>query len=224
MIVLKIIGIVFSALFLIIALILCVRVDIIIRRNKEDGSKVLVRVLGIVFGKEKKDKPKKKKQRKQAPKKEKEQEENILISSLKRLFGLNHFDELGGTKEKDSLSDVIDSIKETAEAVSLIINKLFWAIKHCRLRKLHLISVSGGEDAAKAAMDYGTACSVLYPMLGLMQSNMKINPKNLHIEIRCDFEREESEFSLDTEISLRVFYVFAALMKIIAKNLLKEND
>lgn len=225
MIVLKVIGIVLAVLLLIFVLILCIRVDIIIRNSEEKGFQILFRIMGITFGEEKKEKQKKKK--KESKKEEKEKEENVFVSAILRLFGLSHFEKIGGTEEKQGLRDVIDSVKETAEAVSLILNKVFWAVRHCRLRKLYLVFISGGEDAAKAAMDYGTACSVLYPMLGLLQSRQKRTPKELHIEIRCDFEREKTEFILDTEISLRVYYVFRAVMKIInqnIKNLFSKED
>lgn len=222
MVALKIIGIVFAAVLLLFALILSVRFDIVIRKSEEKGFQLLFSVFGIVFGEEKKGKPKKQKPKQ---KKTEKKEDNVLVAAVKRLFGFSHLEKDG---EKRSIGDVIETVKETANSVTLIVNKVFWAVRHCRLRKLNLVFISGGDDAAKAAMDYGVACSVLYPMLGLLQSRQKRSPKELHVEIRCDFEREKTEFYLDTEISLRVYYLFIAAMKIVMQNIRntfsKEED
>ena len=58
------------------------------------------------------------------------------------------------------------------------------------------------EDA-DAAMEYGTACAILYPLSAFLQNRRWVKSQGIKTEVRCDFEGFEGDISYD--LILRIF-------------------
>lgn len=211
MVILKIIGWILACLTLLILLLLLLSVDLILRFDEKKGFQVKVRVLGITFG----GKPKKEK-----PKKEKKPESEF-VKSIKRYFGISHLGNMEEAKNTIQKKGFSETVSETVELFMLLLNRVFWLIKRCRVPYCRITAVSGGEDAA---LDYGVSCAVLYPMTAYLQEQMNLNPKKLKLELRCDYAREKGTFELDLAVRLRVLHAVRALVHIILKNIDKEVE
>lgn len=215
MVVLKIIGWILACLTLLLVLVLMLSVDLILQSDGSEGFRVKVRVLGITFG----GKPKKEKTKKDTPKEKKP--ESAFVKAIKRSLGISHLGSVEDAKESIEKKGFAETVTETAELFMLVLNRVVWLVKRCRVPYCRITAVSGGEDAA---LDYGVACAVLYPLTAYLQENMKLKQKRLKLELRCDYTREEGAFELDLAIRLRVVHAVRALLHIILKNLEKEVE
>lgn len=223
MIILKIIGIILASLVLLIGLILAVRVDVILHAG-DDGFRLGVGIFGIrLGGKKKPDKAEKKpKKKKTEERKKQEKKKNPIVSKVLDMLGLSQVENLEETWKSIGKDGVTATIGDTVDAVLLILQRVYRTLTHCKVRKLDLRYISAGEDAADVAMTYGTACAVLYPLLGYATSEMRVNPKKMNVDIGCDFESEKSKFEFDTVISLRVFHAVSSVVIIVVKNIIKS--
>ncbi len=144
----------------------------------------------------------KKKQKKSTPKKEKPQ------------------------KKKQSLSQKIEhkkaDLEEILEWAGLILNRLSWMISNIRVRNLNAKYVSGGEDAAKAAIEYGAACALIYPIASLIETKMHMAPNALKLDISCDYELKEPNYLLEVFLRLRGYHAIVTLLFVIYHKYIKK--
>ena len=112
--------------------------------------------------------------------------------------------------EEHEKKSAFEKIKTVIGPLKLLIDRAIWLIRHIRIDNFRLSCISADEDAAEAALDYGRTCAILYPLLGVMRANMKFSDDDVNIVIRCDFERTESFFELDTAVHLRIGYALIA--------------
>ena len=137
----------------------------------------------------KKKKPEKKKEpmKKPAPKKQEPEKESFI----KRLVKANG---IGG---------VIDILKEAVE----ILNQLLGSItKHILIKKLKINIVTGGDDAANTAMNFGYACNAVYPALGTISALTKLCCVP-DVKVHPDFDSKKSEAALFASTAIRPIFV-----------------
>lgn len=99
-----------------------------------------------------------------------------------------------------AISTICSTVKTFLEKTAVIFNHL--KIKHFRLN----IQV-GGADAASAAINYGTVCACVYPLLGFISSAVIFSSPE--IEIGCNYNDDNSHVSLRTEISVSLVFIVA---------------
>ncbi len=106
--------------------------------------------------------------------------------------------------EKRGFKDAIREIFAFLKDVILPFKKFLKALK---FRKIKVDLVVAGSDACETAINYGTVCSVVYPVLSLFQT--VANAKHKNIDVRSDFEGGKSSFgfSLELKISLLLFLI-----------------
>lgn len=193
----------FAIILIIIAfllLLLLIPVHFYIDYNGEN-VKLKIRYLFFkiqLYPKKKKKKEKKKKSKKRQPaqkpvsEKEKLKKESI-ISRLVKVHGV------GGVK--DILLEGIDILKEFLNMTT----------RHILIKKLNINIVTGGDDAAAAAMNFGYACDSIYPALGVLSGIVKLHciPK---IEISADFYSKKSSALLYADTAIRPLFVIAAVI------------
>ncbi len=203
---LKILGIVFAVLVLLVAIILLLPVGIIIRSDKENGPKVLFSVLG----KELKSKPKQKKS------------DNPIVAALKKIVGIGQTEdtEKSETNAKDG---GLTKLTDTAATLKLLLERIFWLLPRARVKKLRVVSVSAGADAADTALQYGAICAVLYPLISYIQSLSRVSKKAVDTKIACDFDATESTFELDIKIMFTVLLLLRALWQIAKEQILNNR-
>lgn len=209
MVVLKIVGWILASLALLLVLLLMLSVDLLLQSDGIEGFRVKVRVLGLTFGgNSKKEKPKKEKK-----------PESAFMRSVKEALGISHLSSAEGAKEAIEKKGLGETVTETVELFMLVLDRVIWLVKRCKVPYCRITAVSGGEDAA---LDYGVACAVLYPLSAYLQENMKLKQKRLKLDIRCDYSREEGAFELDLAIRMRVVHLVRVLLHVVRKNLEKE--
>lgn len=205
MVVLKIIGWIVAGLLLLLLATSLLPVDLLLQSDGVEGFRIRVRILGITFG----GKPRKKNEKEKKP-------ENAFIKALKKSLGLSHLESGEAVRSSVQSHGFTATLQETVETFFLLLDRVLWLLKRCKVPYCRITAVSAGEDAA---LDYGIACATLYPLAGYLQERMGMNPKKLEMEIRCDYSLPEGRFELDLAVRIRIYHVLFSLMHIIMKNL-----
>ena len=196
----------FAVLVLLTCIILSLPVGIIIRNDKENGPKVLFSVLG----KELKSKPKQ------------EKSDNPIVSALKKIVGVGQTED---TKKSETAAKdgILTKLADSAGTLKLLLERVFWLLPRARVKKLHIVSISAGDDAADTALQYGAICAVLYPLISYIRSRMRVSKKAVDTKIACDFDAPESTFELDTKITFTVWLMLRALWQIAKEQILNNR-
>ncbi len=113
-------------------------------------------------------------------------------------------------KEKDpkvpTLPEIFELIKVFVDSLSKPLRKLLRRIKICNF---DLKMICGGDDAAKAALNFGKMNLLIGNMLGFFDSYFTL--KAPHVDINVDFQSEKTitEFSCTVKLSLLTLLAFA---------------
>lgn len=144
-------------------------------------------------------------------------EENNLKILIKVLFFKIDPNELSNEEEKQNkpqkknekkeFKERIENVKLILKKVKAVLKKLGSILRVMKLEKLNLKFISGGEDAVKSAINYGIACSVIYPVISHIQSAMKVRRKRVSIDVGCVFENVPYEFNFEAVISIKIFHL-----------------
>ncbi len=196
--VLGIIGTVIGGIVLFILLILLLPLNVTVKTDGEFAFKLKLRVLFFSYS------PKK-------PVTDKQIEKSKAVKDF-----------LTSKKDDKEIKSKKTSITEKASAVfkniKLITDRLKWLVKHINVKRLRIKAVCASGDAAETAMEYGTACAVIYPMVGYIQSNLKVRQKGIYLDVRCDFNEQKPEFEVETTLSVQIFQLVRALIYIVYQN------
>ena len=201
MILLKILGIILAAVILLAAGALLLPVDLLFRGGSRQELRCGVRILGIKIWLRSGEEPEPS---------EKERAKGGLLRKLRKNFGTG-----AGGEAPEKGPGGAEALRETVETVKLWLNRLGWLLRRCRLQRCRIVSVSAGEDAP---LEYGVACAVLYPLAAYLQSSsLRVRRRGLKTDIRCDYAQEESFFSLDIALRIRVIYLVRALLYVVVR-------
>ena len=85
-------------------------------------------------------------------------------------------------------------------------------LKRIKIKNLKLKLVVAGEDAAATAIEYGTVCSAVYPIMALLESCVGIKAENIYI--RSNFESSNCEFSFSFSLKMQVILLLVFAFKI----------
>lgn len=141
------------------------------------------------------EKPKPEKKSEPAPKQEKKTEEkkpNAMAEKAKRLLnaeGFSGFMQLVG-----------GFLKLTATQAVRIIRKI-------RLRDFDLYVMTGGEDAAEAAILYGQACALVYPAAEVLFTLTKCGKRHRRVSVDLDYNVKTPYVQLSAAVSIRPLVV-----------------
>jgi hypothetical protein len=172
-----VIAIILLSLIFLVALLLLTPIKVVLKSSKDEKLKISIKVLFITVYPPKTPKKEKKEEPKKKP------------------------------KPKKTFKEQIENVKNILKKVKVVISKLDSVLKVTKLEKLHLKFVSGGGDAAKAAINYGIACSVIYPVTSYVQSAMKVKKSKASVEVACLFEDVPYNFEFEAIISIRIFHL-----------------
>lgn len=147
----------------------------------EEKPLVIVKVFFLKFKfpaekKAKKKKPKKKK--KSSPKKKKtdkkqEKDKKQSKSPIKQLW------------DKKGLSGLLDILKELLALSKGVLKGFF---NRLVIHNVEVKITVGGEDASDTALGYGTACAVVYPLMGRLYNALNI--EDYTVDVQCDFSED----------------------------------
>ena len=206
----KIIGIVFAALLLFIALLLVLNVKFLFDFSTEGALNFKIKLLCFTVYDINKPKKKSKKP-------------SRIGSAIKRMLGFEQIIESQtdeGEKQKESISSKITGL---VTVFMLLTDSNLWLAKKIKFKRLGLDVVCGGSDAADAAIEYGVVCSAVYPFIGYLETNFKGAEKALDVNIGCDFENE-AYFGTDIKIKLRIIHIVRALMRSASEQMEAMNE
>lgn len=129
-------------------------------------------------------------------------------------------------KNKQTLSQMFQHKKADLEEIldwaRLLLKRLGWLLSNIRVRNLNMKYVSGGEDAAKAALEYGAACALIYPIAALVENKMHIAPNGMKLDVSCDYDRGEPDYLFEVFLRLRGYHAIVALILIIKEKYAKK--
>lgn len=195
-----------GAILLLLLFLLGLRVTVVI----DYCGDIFVRVstLGITVFRipaSKKKKPKKKPEKAKKPKKSKKSKNEAEADNSEETDKPK--------KEKPTLSELIDLIKLILDSVGKPLKKVF---KRIIISHLNLAIVCGGEDAAKAAINYGAANYLLSVVLNLCDEWFTLKEPD-EIRLDVDFYKEKVEVKCYVEIRLTVGSALALVFTIIGR-------
>lgn len=116
-------------------------------------------------------------------------------------------------KEKPTLSELIDLLKLVLDSVGKPLKKVF---KRIVISHLNLAIVCGGEDAAKAAINYGAANYLLSVVLNLCDEWFTLKEPD-EIRLDVDFYKEKVEVKCYVEIRLTVGSALAFVFTLLGR-------
>ena len=91
--------------------------------------------------------------------------------------------------------------------------RVSYLIKKVIVKKFRLNIIVASDDAAQTALLYGGVCSVLYPVVGFLETVMDFKEDNM--KIVCDYESAQPDLDFYAEIKIRVIHLLIAVFKII---------
>lgn len=146
----------------------------------------------------------------------KTKKDGIGLRAVKKLFGIDSFETKTKKGKPKSVSENINQIINTLKSY---LSSIGWLLRKIKIKKLSLKSVSASSDAAVTAMQYGTMCALLYPFFAFLKSSTFIDENAVSINVACDFEKQQSQFEFESEISLKIIFALRAVVDIIRKNI-----
>ncbi len=121
--------------------------------------------------------------------------------------------------KKAKPAGAVGKVQQVFQVLHSLFHGSLRLLKGARLRKLNLTIGATGEDAAQAAINYGTVCSIAYPFLGLVDSHMKlVNPK---VNIYCDYLAEEWVIQGSGSLYISVFHAVGTALYIFKDVIMK---
>lgn len=103
-------------------------------------------------------------------------------------------------KEKPTLTEILDLVKLVLDGLGKPLKKM---LKRVIVSHLDLQITCGGEDAAKAAINYGAANYILSVVLNLCDEFLTLKtPDEIHVDV--DFYKEKTEINGYVEVRLTV--------------------
>ena len=199
MLALKIIGGILGGILLLVAVILCLPVSVILLRDEERPFLILYRFLWFTFGEE-------------------PDPDNPVTKAAVKVLGLDRLESVDRLKKEADRSGVAETAGDLALVLKELLGRIVWILPRCRVKTLRIRSVSGGEDAAAVAMDYGMVCAVVYPLIGWIESALRVSKRGEKVEIGCDYDAEGSTFEMNVRLSVRIWTVLLALIHIVREN------
>ena len=180
-------------LALLVTVILLLPVTVIIKTDQNDEVILRYKFLGKTYG-------------------EDPDPNNPIIKTLKEVSGVTRL-EKENLKNEIENNSFLGTLKESCSLIIALLKRLLSLLKYCKVKVLKLHIICAEADAAQTAIDYGRCCSVVYPFLGFLHSNLKVRKKGEDINISCNFESRESLYTFEAVLVIRFSRVLSALFR-----------
>ena len=133
-----------------------------------------------------------KKKKKQASQKSSKKEESKITKAFK--------------------SDFIKTLSFFIKLISKVLKEINYILSKTRIKRLYLQIICAMENAALCAVYFGAVSSLIYPLLGILESKTKVSDGAFNLDIRPLYNSTESKltFSINLRIS-PLFLLIAAL-------------
>ena len=139
---------------------------------------------------------------------EKNQKEKFKFNLSFLFFSFDNFKNKSDKKETNSNSneskkdekDFIKSIKFYSSFISDILEDLSSLLSHIRIKSLSLLIICAEGDAALTAISYGGVCSIVYPLLGIIENKTKTDEGAFDLNIKCDYNDKKSKYAFNSTL------------------------
>ncbi len=183
-------------LVLLIAIIFLLPVKFIIKNDDENRFYFRVKFLWFTFLKPKKSKDK--------------------PQGVRKKMGIDGL-ELESLKARIKENGIVETSTVAVKIIKTVFLRLGGVLKHSRVDKFNFTLVCSSDDAASAAMRYGSCCAIVYPLLGFINSIIKVKPKNRNIDISCKYGGVSEMLRYDFLLSVRVVFLLIAALKLLCE-------
>ena len=188
-----------------VLLLLCLLLlPVYVRLYKDDAGKAQVSLKILFFS---------------IPLDKKEEKKSEKESAVLKQFGLSQY--TGGKNWKKQISEngLLSALRDFVKILKPFFSALEQIARKFRVCKAYLEVTTAGEHAA---IEYGAACAVLYPLSAFLQNHVKGNTRKMNVDVRCDFEAFSPEISYDLVLRIFVFNLIPVGFKLLT-SLWKEN-
>lgn len=103
-----------------------------------------------------------------------------------------------------------NKVSFVTEIIKEIVKKIVFLLKYINIKHMKADITVATENAAFTAIEYGTVCAVVYPLISFISNYKKLNAED--ILINCDYSSEKSVFNIEAEVHIRVIYAFIVLV------------
>lgn len=107
----------------------------------------------------------------------------------------------------------VDAVTTVLQLVSRLLSRIGRLFSHCTLDRFCFSAEIGEGDPAKTAMTYGTLCTVVYPVVGVINGTLPIKKQEVSLNACYDEERLDIRFS--AVVRVRLLHVVSAVCKIL---------
>lgn len=101
--------------------------------------------------------------------------------------------------KKKKLIETIDLVKLLVKSAGKPVKRL---ISHIRINNLYIDITASGDDAAKAALNYGKINIAVHNLLAFLYQFVRLKVKEINID--CDFESGKTDFMLYCKVKMRI--------------------
>lgn len=216
---------IFLGILALIGLILILPIQICLHYDGEQGFRFRLKFAWIPLydsSKEKPEKPKtEKKPKAEAPKEPKKAKKTGgAAASLLNFLGLGDIASIANAGKAIDQKGLVQMLSDIGTAVGAIFARIGQLVGRGVFTEFTLRVVVGDEDVADAAMTYGRVCSVIYPLVTMLDSAMTFRRRT--VDLRCDFEQEEITVTFDGQLRYRPLN-FVQFLWGLVKNYLKRS-
>ncbi len=136
------------------------------------------------------------------------------VGSLLRFLGLEDLRSLAAARRALDEKGFCALLADLREAVGALLSASLGVLRRAVFRQLSLQIVVGDDDAADAAMRYGRTCAAVYPLLTLLERTFRVRRRT--VDLRCDFDAEETSVRFDALIHFRPWHLLCFLLRLTA--------
>lgn len=200
----KIFLIILLILALIIAAILMLPVDIIIKSDQKGNLQFRYKFLFKIYG-------------------EHPDPNNPIIKAVKKTTGIDKL-EVKEIKKKLKESSYVPTALETISILKGLLGELGHILKHFSARLFRIEVKCAALDAAEAAINYGQYCALIYPLTAGLGVFIKIPKRARKINITLDREIEKDKIDYEIIIRIKVVRALWAFFRVSYKEAMRNLE
>lgn len=99
----------------------------------------------------------------------------------------------------------LGAVKELFSLLRAVTEKLKYKLKHIKFKNIFLLIRICSTNAADTAIEYGSVCAAVYPVLSLLDTFSNVKYKK--IDIAADFDSDKPRISFSATVKSRIFFL-----------------
>lgn len=205
-----------------LGLLLLLPLQIVLRYDPENGFFYRVRLLFVPLVRSGRQKEPKEEKKPAAPKKEQPVEQKkSAVPDLLAFLGLGEINTKERAKAAIAERGLTAVLGDVLAAIQTLLARTGKCLGSGVFQRFFLTVTIGGDDAADAAISYGTACAAVYSLVTLLEQSMTVRRRRVNVAI--DYLQESSRVSLDLALRYRVWHLLRYACFLLGNYLKKER-